>query len=93
MSDDDDHGFSLVMPFVICATQGGPFDDDAFAAGCQCGVIDTEASTIGTGRKKTWTVPTTIVPQLDLIAMRYGCLMVKQENEEFPEWVDIEFRR
>lgn len=35
-----DEELELVVPFIVCASKGGPFDDDSFVAGFRCGEID-----------------------------------------------------
>lgn len=63
--------FDLVMPFVVCKSQGGPHDDDAFVAGWRLGQIDQLLSVQGAG----WfgMIREEDLPQLELIAMRYAC--------------------
>lgn len=39
MPDEPDE-YALVMPFTVVASVGGPYDDDAFAAGFTAGRID-----------------------------------------------------
>jgi hypothetical protein len=29
---DDQHEWGMVMPFVVCQSKGGPYDDDSFVA-------------------------------------------------------------
>lgn len=82
MSDAE---YGLVMPFVVCASQGGPYEDDAFVGGYECGQIDTALSLrqpIGYRQ-----VHTTSLPQLDLIAMRHGYRLLKGEDND--GWTEI----
>lgn len=30
---EEEQEYDLVMPFVVCQSQGGPYDDDAFVGG------------------------------------------------------------
>lgn len=67
-------GYSLVMPFVACASKGGSYDDNAYAAGYEAGQLDALLSSnnpnishslhvvIHSGNRQ----------QADLIAMRHG---------------------
>lgn len=77
-SEDDDkaeaNGWSLVLPFVACRSQGGPYEDDAFVAGFQTGQVDRALAAIAAvgGDGLTAMVREDLGPQLDLIAMRYG---------------------
>lgn len=70
MSADDDREFGLVMPFTVCESQGGPFDDVAFVAGYRCGVVDAKLAD-GNCEEPVWSHEDEL-PQLDLIAMRHG---------------------
>lgn len=68
--DDDEVRYDLVMPFVVCASQGGPYEDDSFVAGYHLGEISAMlAQEIA---EYQTTIRTASVPQLDLIAMRWG---------------------
>ena len=74
MSDDeydDRERHELVMPFVVCSSVGGPYEDDAFVAGFSAGIIDTKLSTREIAAT-TGLFRTDLTPQIDLIAMRYG---------------------
>lgn len=91
---EDDGGMQLVVPFVACQSQGGPFDDEAFVAGFQCGQISQAlkaAAVIGADRLR-FTVRTDLAKQLDLIAMEAGFALSVAEVEEsedhpaMPEW-------
>jgi hypothetical protein len=95
VSDEDLEGeehprYNLEMPFVVCASQGGPFDDDAFVAGYRCGVTDgilagPHTSTLdGVAREAE-------LKQLDLIAMRRGFVMTAERADE--EWFALTFTR
>lgn len=83
-----DHDFSLIMPFVVCASQGGPYDDTAFVAGYECGLVDAElAAKPGVVTK---TVRAASMPQVDLIAMRHGFTVDAEPWEDGPdEWVSV----
>lgn len=75
-SDDlpDGDEMTLVVPFIVCQSQGGPYEDDAFVAGFACGVIDKAlqvASAAGATRVEG-TVRTALLPQLELCAMARG---------------------
>lgn len=63
--------YELVMPFISCASRGGPYDDDAFVAGFQTGAVDAllAAGLTPPPGRPYYKV---LLPQLDLIAMRYG---------------------
>lgn len=71
MSDDRE----LVMPFVAVATKGGPYDDEAYAAGYEMGRLDVTLERLA-GANADPILITTIQAdnreQADLIAMRHG---------------------
>lgn len=70
----DEHEFELVMPFLVTASNGGTYEDDAYVAGFEAGriegVLQHEALSWA-----EFTVHADNVPQLDLIAMRCGYTM------------------
>jgi hypothetical protein len=94
--DDDEHDeteqptYGLVMPFVVCVSNGGPFDDEAFVAGYECGMLSTRLD--GGPNVLIFTAHTANVPQLDLIAMQRGYRMI-QEPTDFDEWTGVTFER
>lgn len=63
--------YELSMPFVLCKTNGGPFDDEAFVIGWDCATLHAELRQCRVmqltpiGR---W-VKARLLPQLELIAM------------------------
>lgn len=77
MSDepDDTVRFSLLMPFVVVASKGGPYDDPSFTAGYRMGQADETlrmARAIGAEEIMVTYVKIECEPQLELLAMRYG---------------------
>lgn len=97
MSDEEefDHAAPvLVMPFVVCESQGGPYDDDAFVAGCRYASIDHALQMIlqfGVTQYEQWIEPA-LVPQLDLLAMHLGWKLTAEPWEDHPdEWVLARF--
>lgn len=77
-SPDDQPGgeptYELAVPFKLCASQGGPYPDDAFVAGVEVGSVDARMKAVvdagGTGIIVT--VRTDHVEQLELHAMHRG---------------------
>lgn len=100
MSSDDDRpasGWDMVMPFVVVASQGGPYDDVPFCAGFELGRLDSYLAACAAmdppalpGRRL---VRTASVPQIDLIAMRHGCTVAADPCDETPEWSQVTFER
>lgn len=95
MTDDErvgGEGYDLVMPFVVTASHGGPYEDEAFVAGWQCGEIDTAlraTATIGGSLRRQ--VLRALFPQVELIAMKHGLVVTKHQGGEGhdAEWADV----
>lgn len=91
---------TLVVPFIVCRSKGGPYDDDSFVAGFQAGEIDKAlAVALAAGLDRaTFTVRTALVAQLELIAMHRGFPVVTAvevgetpEYDAMPEWSFVTF--
>lgn len=94
MSGQEQQPYGLVYPFVVCASNDGPYDDGAFVAGCWFGQVSTECKTIIEGRYKRWYVPSPLVPQIDLLAMHEGLTMAAEPWEDYPdEWTQVTLSR
>lgn len=101
MTDREDHEsfeYELVMPFVACTSQGGPYDDAAFTAGWRLGQLDAELEAAEGHDVHDWCpLPTAQVhpadlPMVDLIAMRYGFTTSSEPWPDGPEeWVTVKF--
>lgn len=81
--------WSLVMPFVVCASQGGPYDDDAFVAGYHLGQLDVQMAN-GTVDSVV-TLRASSMPQFDLIAMRHGYELRSMQGSD--GWVTVAVHR
>jgi hypothetical protein len=68
MADD---GLELVMPFIVCASKGGPFDDAAYVAGWEMGQLNVDLAGRPDGVVER-ILHVDNVPQADLVAMRHG---------------------
>lgn len=66
--------YTAVMPFVLCKTNGGPYDDSAFVAGATCGALNEELRVLALSRAipRERYINAAYLPQVDLIAMRHG---------------------
>lgn len=94
MSNPDETTFGLEMPFIICASQQGPYADEPFAAGWTCGELYTELAAcrqLG-ARPHGRYVPPEILPQVDLIAMKHGFTVHRDAERNTPAWAYIEFQ-
>jgi hypothetical protein len=95
VSDDaEPPDYALVMPFVVCRSQGGPYDDDSFVAGYELGRLDAELPVLAALNFDSISrqVPTPCVEQLDLIAMRHG-YRVNHVGYEHDGWTDVDLDR
>jgi len=89
VTDDKPEGdaYTLVMPFIVTTSAGGPYDDAAFAAGIDCGRLWEElfaCSRMG-ATPIARHVKTPAVAQIDLIAMQHG-YRAAFGPEEVPGW-------
>lgn len=85
--EDNEAEFDLIMPFVVCESNGGAYHDDSFCAGFHLGQIDAQMNVGLVGPGTALTVRTPSVPQLDLIAMRYGHAIEVAVSDD--EWATV----
>lgn len=85
-TDPEDAEYELVMPFVVCASKGGPYDDDSFVAGWTMGTLSWDLSYHGRYLPMEITVPAGCVPQVDLIAMQNGCRALLGDLDDSGTW-------
>lgn len=92
-SDDDETGWNLVMPFVVCQSQGGPYDDESFVAGWTLATVDVRLGQCAVDRRPmSVLMPAPSVPQVELIAMKHGYLTAVEPHEDAPEeWSTVTF--
>jgi hypothetical protein len=90
VSTPEPAGYGLVMPFVVCASQGGPHEDGAFVSGYECGQLDTLLQQGNPPRHEGY-YRTDSIPQIDLIAMRHGYVMSAKPWDDHPDqWTFVE---
>lgn len=85
--------YGLVMPFVCTASNGGPFDDAAFVAGCQMQKVwsDVEALKPNGGVSTyTCTVDERLIAQIDLVAMHFGWRTTLRGRADGWAFIDME---
>lgn len=91
----DEQRFSLVMPFVVVHSTGGPYDDDAFAAGWQCGSIDRALAVAQAANAQTVHVKmvrSAVTRQLELIGMHRGYGFTHADiSAQWPQWCEYTF--
>jgi hypothetical protein len=89
----DEGEYEMVMPFVLTKSQGGPCDDEAFAAGMTCGQLWMELRTVshhGALPHSRYVQPAHVA-QLDLIAMHYGYITRPGEVDEASGYQRVDF--
>ena len=89
MSTPQEPEHSLVMPFVVVASKGGPYDDSAYTAGYEMGLLD--AALAAAPARHEATVHAANATQADLIAMRHGYVCHFTISGEFPDWTHATF--
>lgn len=81
--------YGLVMPFIVCQSNGGPYEDSAFIAG---GRFQQISALLESGCESHDSYqPPALVPQLDLLAMQHGYVMGVDEYDE--HWSLVTFER
>lgn len=82
--------YELVMPFVVCSPDG-PYDALSFIAGVTMQALWTRLE-VGKPDRLSHYVAPELVPQLDLIAMKFGYVLTTIPWDEHPdEWTLAEF--
>jgi hypothetical protein len=81
-------GYTLAFPFVVCQSNGGPYDDEAFTAGCQFGNLHQLAA-LGVPQIMSMVYPS-LLQQIDLMAMFFG---YRLETVDHGEWVAVNLIR
>ena len=83
--------YALVMPFVVCSSEGGPYESRAFVAGFRLGTVDATLRLTAPIEFEVYLDPAE-VPQADLIAMHHGYTLTTVPWDEHPdEWVYSRF--
>ena len=91
MGEEHEHEYELVMPFVVCRSQGGPYDDEAFVAGCRFRELKFRLEVGRPTTLVTFESPD-LIPQLDLLAMDLGYHIVHIPwPEASEEWEQVTF--
>jgi hypothetical protein len=91
--DDESAEYGLVMPYVVCASKDGPYEDGAFVAGIYFGEANTILREAKPDKYERY-IPSPLVPQLDLVAMKEGYELTAEPWDEHPdEWTLCTFRR
>jgi len=93
---DEEVEFELAMPFVVCQSKGGPYDDAAYVAGWEGAYWDLELARMGefsTSYVIVASIHADNRPQIDLIAMKHSWTVTfEPQDAELPEWLTATFR-
>lgn len=97
MSDVDDSEldeFEMVMPFVMCQSNGGPHDDASFVSGYRLGGLSM-ALRLAQAFPGMTLDPVVAhpneQPQIDLLAMRFGFTLTVEPFDD--DWATYTFER
>lgn len=98
LDEPEGEAMELVMPFIVCQSNGGPYDDESFVAGFQAGEINYAMkllAQIGVATRLHWPiVRSALKEQIDLMAMQHGFGAVKFEaSDAYPEWGTLTVER
>lgn len=97
--NDEDAEYEPLMPFLAVASRGGPYDDTAYVAGYELGILDGQLSGPlaptpehpGPPAVDAWRwIKAANVEQADLIAMRHGRRL--ERGERFEDLIAIRVR-
>ena len=88
--------YGLIMPFIVCASNGGLYDDESFVNGVRYGIWYS-LLLLKPSEHSNYESPK-LVPQLDLLAMNNGySLSVESIDNEYvdedTEWVLVTMKR
>lgn len=88
---DETPSFEMVMPFLPVTSKGGPFDDDAYSAGYEMGLLDGLLGDTYTFGLVCRALRPENQQQADLLAMRHGWRATFVPLDD--GWVSAEFVR
>src|SRR5262245_26701381 len=80
-----------VMPFVLCRSGGGPYDDESFVSGWRLGAIDAVLAGPGIGALAE-AIRINELVQADLLAMARGYAM-SVDSASDSGWLSVTFTR
>lgn len=90
MSDEEQAGYDLVMPFVTVASKGGPHEDQAYTAGWEMGALDAYLQYGNVQNPWQQTIRTDNAPQADRIAMKNG--WIAEFDDDGNGWTGMTLR-
>lgn len=93
---DDDNGeaaWAPVMPFLPVTSKGGPFDDQAYVAGYEMGLLCRALSDEDATEPISQVILSANVGQADLLAMRFGWHLEAVFPADDGTWTAIELLR
>jgi hypothetical protein len=85
---DHEHEHELMVPFVVCQSQGGPFEDHAFVNGCRYTELRHRVSIWRPLALVSFENPD-LRPQLELLAMEFGYELTTEPHDE--DWEKVTF--
>lgn len=92
MEPDSEDGMNLVMPLIVVASNGGPYDDQSFVAGMNLQQLWCVLERKPMSYQQF--VRSSLVPQIDLLAMHFGYRMTAEPWTPEPDlWTFAKFGR
>lgn len=88
--DETHDELALVMPFVAATSNGGVYDDDAYVAGYEMGLLDARLGNT-TDRRITVPLHAGNRAQADLVAMQHGYSVLTTAFGGYGEWIFATF--
>ena len=79
------------LPFVLCRSRGGPYDDEAFLSGWRLGDIGATLGKPGISAVAESIRPRELL-QADLLAMARGYTMTVEPSSDV-DWLSVTFTR
>jgi hypothetical protein len=91
-AEHEEPTYELVMPFVVCVSNGGLYEDEAFVAGWRLAKLEASLEhPPPVHAVLETTVKHADVPQCDRIAMKHGYKLSVEPVEDDEEWVHAIF--
>lgn len=91
---EHEHSYEMLMPFVVCKSEGGPYEDAPFVAGWSLGYLEARlelaALNFGLDPRPIY-LPPEVQPQVDLLAMQSGFTVKTTPHSD--DWMLYEFER
>lgn len=92
-ADEEGTEYALIMPFVVCQSHGGPYEDAAFCAGWEMGMLDEQMKRMERAVAVESTIRAASLPQADLVYMKHGFQITSTVYDDSGEWAFVHAER